>query len=138
VDVNAAMGGFETPDDHTARRAAEEWLRDCLSGGPIAAAEVMRAATLVGVKRATLYRAADSVGVSKRKVGGRGAGWLWELKDSGSSKIPPPHTRSMESLSKATKTEEIGEVKGLKDSNIPTGEPLKTLKSLTRFEEGEA
>jgi archaellum biogenesis ATPase FlaH len=138
VDVNAAMGGFETPEDHTARRAAEEWLRECLSGGPTAAAEVMRAATLAGFKRATLYRAADSVGVSKRKVGGRGAGWLWELKDSGSSKIPPPHTRNMESLSKSMEIQGIGEVKGLKDSNIPTGEPLKTLKSLTRFEEGEA
>jgi archaellum biogenesis ATPase FlaH len=137
VDVNAAMGGFETPDDHTARRAAEEWLRECLSGGLISAAEVMRAATLVGIKRATLYRAADSLGVSKRKVGGRGAGWLWVLKDTGSSKIPPPHTRSMESLSKATETEEIGEVKGLKDSNIPMVEPLESVESLTRFEEGE-
>lgn len=73
VDVNTIMGGFESRGDHSERREAEEWLRDFLGDGPAAAAEVLRESRSAGLSRTTVWRAAQSLRVVKRKLGGLGA-----------------------------------------------------------------
>ena len=79
VDVNAVMSGFESREADSERREASEWLRDFLADGPRGAADVRSQARLVGLSWITVRRAADSIGILKRKVGGRGAGWEWAL-----------------------------------------------------------
>jgi archaellum biogenesis ATPase FlaH len=79
VDVNAVMSGFESREADSERREASEWLRDFLADGPRGAADVRSQSRLVGLTWITVRRAADSIRILKRKVGGRGAGWEWAL-----------------------------------------------------------
>jgi archaellum biogenesis ATPase FlaH len=79
VDVNAVMSGLDSHEADSERREASEWLRDFLADGPRGAADVRSQSRLVGLTWITVRRAADSISIVKRKVGGRGAGWEWAL-----------------------------------------------------------
>ncbi len=96
VDVNAVMSGFESREADSERREASEWLRDFLADGPRGAADVRSQARLVGLTWITVRRAADSISILKRKIGGRGAGWEWALpgnfKDAQVKDAHPTHT----------------------------------------------
>ena len=60
---------------------AEDFLRLLLGAGPLPAKHVKAEASDAGVSGASLRRAADSLGVKRRRTGGiAGAGrWIWEL-----------------------------------------------------------
>ena len=96
VDVNAVMSGFESREADSERREASEWLRDFLADGPRGAADVRSQARLVGLTWITVRRAADSISILKRKIGGRGAGWEWAMpgnfKDAQVKDAHPTHT----------------------------------------------
>jgi hypothetical protein len=83
LDVSALLAA---PTDHEERSAlseAQEFLRDVLSGGPVAASEVKREADSAGIAKRTLDRARQSLGVASEREGEpgkRGAGrWVWRL-----------------------------------------------------------
>jgi putative DNA primase/helicase len=79
ADANEMLSvGFQ--EDHSARKDAEEWLRAYLQDGPAAARDAIRAASDNGVSNTTLRRAANSLHVARRKLGGRGAGWESERR----------------------------------------------------------
>jgi hypothetical protein len=76
-----AQGGA----DRSEAAAAEEFLRDLLAGGPVAAVEVKREANAAGFSWATVRRARVKLGVQSIRVaesgdglGGRGH-WVWSL-----------------------------------------------------------
>lgn len=79
IDVNMLMGGFESREANSERREASEWLQDYLDLGPQPASDVKAKARTIGLAWITVRRAADSIGIIKRKIGGRGAGWEWAL-----------------------------------------------------------
>jgi AAA domain len=65
-----------------ARRAAQEWLADLLSNGPMPSEEVKGAAGQAGLAWGTVRRAQESLHIQPRKQGGRFGGdprWFWEL-----------------------------------------------------------
>jgi len=69
----------ESPEGGRTRRAkAEEWLRDYLADGPKPAGAVFDGAMDAGHSKRTVERAAEQLGVRKRKDGMHG-GWDWEL-----------------------------------------------------------
>ncbi len=86
---------------HSERTDAEHWLREYLADGPVEAQETIKAANKAGITKTTLWRAADSLSVVKRKLGGRGAGWEWSRPDS---KNPAPICTDVDSLTKQVKT----------------------------------
>jgi hypothetical protein len=73
----------------TARHAAEDWLRDLLSAGPVAAAEVRAEAQAAGVHWRTVRRAQETLGVRSVRVGGLGAAgaWYWEAPGPKAPKV---------------------------------------------------
>ncbi|MBM3493712.1 MAG: hypothetical protein FJX72_05230 [Armatimonadetes bacterium] len=74
-DLLSAAGGG-------ARMQAEEWLRDMLSGGPVAQREVERRASAHGIAKGTLARAKTAVGAESKRTGYGGTGeWTWQLAD---------------------------------------------------------
>lgn len=61
---------------------AEDFLSSFLVDGPMPALDVRTAAEAMGISYGTLRRAADRLGVSRRKAGGRFGGdprWYWHL-----------------------------------------------------------
>ena len=77
---------LSAPTDHEERSAlseAQEFLREVLSDGPEAAAEVRQEADSAGIAKRTLDRARQSLGVISEREGDsgkRGAGkWVWRL-----------------------------------------------------------
>jgi putative DNA primase/helicase len=119
----------EDREDHSERAEAEQWLREYLADGPVGAREVIRAAKDVGVTRTTLWRAASSAGVIKRKIGGRGAGWEWSLKGSIGESIKessPVHSH-LDSLTDEMKTKPDTVAKNSKN---PPMESIGFLESL--------
>lgn len=74
-------------DEGAAVAGAMAFLRGLLEDGPMTANEIKRDADAAGYSWRTVHRAADRLGVEKRKeggsFGGRGAVWRWRL----------PHTR---------------------------------------------
>src|SRR5262249_35022504 len=71
--------------DRTEAVEAEEFLRDLLTGEPVAAAQVKREATAAGLSWATVRRAQKRLGVRPTRraesgdgLGGRGH-WYWSL-----------------------------------------------------------
>jgi len=81
IDANILMGGFETREDHSERREAADWLQDFLGNGPQTVPEIQRQSRQAGLSWITVRRAADSLGIVKRKSG-FGAGWQWSLSEA--------------------------------------------------------
>ena len=91
VNADVAMGGFESPEEHSERREAEEWLKGILADGALPATEVRsRSRSEVASSWRTIRRAADSIGVVKEKTGGRGTRWEWSLPKDAHSKVSTP------------------------------------------------
>jgi hypothetical protein len=77
----------ETPDeDATAIESAEAFLRELLTGGPVARREIAAAAQAHGHASRTLFRAKAALGVVAEKDGMQG-GWTWRL--------PPPKSATL-------------------------------------------
>lgn len=81
VTADEAMREARTPDDRSALDAACDLLDDLLSDGPTKSLDVYAAADRVGVKRATLRRAATKRGVERRRDGECGP-WLMTLPEN--------------------------------------------------------
>jgi putative DNA primase/helicase len=80
--ATAEMGGEDGEGGTLAD--AKRFLADLLSGGPRKAGEVFRDADGAGYSKRSIQRAADKLGVDRRKEGMRG-GWVWALP-----KMPNP------------------------------------------------
>ena len=83
LDASALLSA---PTDHEERSAlseAQEFLREVLESGPVAAAEVRQEADSAGIAKRTLDRARQSLGVAAEREGEpgkRGGGkWFWRL-----------------------------------------------------------
>ncbi|MGA8872463.1 MAG: AAA family ATPase [Candidatus Acidiferrales bacterium] len=125
VDANVVLS-VEDREDHTERQEVERWLREYLEDGPVGARDTIRAASEVGIGKMTLWRAANSLGVIRRKIGGRGAGWEWSLdsKISGSIHID---VKSLKPLTNPTETKADTESNISKISRFQSIEGVKSL-----------
>lgn len=132
ADVNTMMGGFESREDHTERREAEEWLRDLLADGPRAATDVKNQSRSVGLTWITVRRAAASLGVRKQKIGGRGAGWEWSLP----GEVKDAHPRHSEVSSFDQAAENAGDTGQSKVKDAHPSMP-EHLCPVSTFEEGQ-
>jgi putative DNA primase/helicase len=69
---------------------AKRFLADLLADGPLTANQIKREADSAGHSWRTIHRAADKLGVEKRKeggtFGGRGAVWRWYLPTQGATR----------------------------------------------------
>ncbi len=137
LDANSILN-IEDHEDHSERKDAEEWLREYLADGPVSAREAIRAANDVGITKSTLWRAAKSLRVARRKLGGRGAGWEWsleELKNSGPIDTP---VDSLNSLTNQMKTKvDSGNTNPKISANEYTGSMESLPLSVDGEEEGE-
>jgi hypothetical protein len=61
------------------RREAQEFLRSKLASGSLPQKEIEEEARANCISAATLRRAKKELGVEAKKLGGTGAGWIWEL-----------------------------------------------------------
>jgi putative DNA primase/helicase len=126
VTVNANdVLNIEYREDHSELKEAEEWLREYLADGPVAASEAIRAANAVGITRTTLWRAANSLTVVKRKLGGRGAGWEWSL--AGAVKETNPIYTTVDPLTNQVKTKPVSEARNSKNPGLEFVEPVESL-----------
>jgi putative DNA primase/helicase len=126
VTVNANdVLNIEYSEDHSELKEAEEWLREYLADGPVAASEAIRAANAVGITRTTLWRAATSLTVVRRKLGGRGAGWEWSLTREG--KESSPVYTNVDSLTKQVKTKRDSEANNSKNPHMECTKPVESL-----------
>ncbi|HSY64927.1 MAG TPA: AAA family ATPase [Terriglobales bacterium] len=119
---------IEYREDRSERKEAEEWLREYLGDGPVAASDAIKAANDVGITKTTLWRASSALSVAKRKLGGRGAGWEWSLvgivRESGAIYAG---VDSLDSLTKQLETKPDDEAKNLKSPPIECIEPVESL-----------
>jgi hypothetical protein len=68
--------------DRTERSRAGEFLREELRSGPVASKDVHQHARDNAIAKKTLERAANDLGVKRRKTG-FGGGWVWSLDEDG-------------------------------------------------------
>jgi archaellum biogenesis ATPase FlaH len=90
MKAEEVMSGLESREEHSRRKEAEEWLRCELSDGPVPVRDVKSHSGPEGQCWPTVQRAAKSIGVVKKKTGGRGKGWEWSLPKGDSSKMLTP------------------------------------------------
>ncbi len=90
------------PEEHDAAR----FLRDLLSDGPMRAGDVFKDADGCGFSKRSIQRAADKLGVDRRKEGMKG-GWVWRLPlrnraedDSAPPKMPEDAEQNLVSPSR--------------------------------------
>ena len=77
LTANEAMA-TDTDNDRTERDDAEDFLRELLTSGPIAAKDIKRDANDAGHSWTTIRRAKDRLGIKPSKDGMDG-GWFWSL-----------------------------------------------------------
>jgi hypothetical protein len=126
MDANDILN-VEDRETHSERKEVDQWLREYLADGPVGASEVTRAAKDVGITKSTLWRASNALGVDRRKIGGRGAGWEWSLQDSKNSSPIYTSMDSLTSLSKEMKTKPDNEARNSKNSPMEYIEPMESL-----------
>jgi putative DNA primase/helicase len=137
VNANDVLN-MDYSEDHSERKDAEQWLREYLKDGAVGAREAIRAASDVGITKSTLWRAANSLGVLRRKLGGRGAGWEWSLEESKTSGCIHTPVDSLDSWTNQAKTRVDN---GTKSPKISAKEDRGNMESLhlsvDREEKGE-
>jgi hypothetical protein len=70
------------PEEASALRDAQDWLKDVLENGPVSAVEIQRKAKAVGISTITLRRAKQSLKIlAKKQAGAAHGGWEWALED---------------------------------------------------------
>jgi putative DNA primase/helicase len=126
LDANSVLSVADG-ESRSELKAAEEWLHDYLADGPAAARDVIRAACDNGVAKTTLGRAATSLHVIRRKLGGRGAGWGWSLPVSKNPALIYTDVDSLDPLTNQSKTKADS---GAKNSKNPRNSNIGTLNSL--------
>jgi hypothetical protein len=93
IENGDAEGAKPGPEPH-ARKAAEDWLREILANGEVAAAKVKAEAEEAGMNYRTVQRAADTLGIIREKNGFDG-GWQWRFPKAGSA---ADHNNGMEPI----------------------------------------
>ncbi|MCX6591767.1 MAG: AAA family ATPase [Acidobacteria bacterium] len=78
MTADDALQSSESRRANSPRESATQFLRDILASGPVPVIEVEAAAEDAGHSASTIRRAADAMGVEKRKTSARG-GWTWAL-----------------------------------------------------------
>jgi putative DNA primase/helicase len=127
VNLNANdVLNIEDREDHSERKEAEDWLQDYLADGPVVASEIKRVAKGAGVTSTTLWRAARSLRVVKRKLGGRGAGWEWSLEGS-SGKESSPISKDLDSLISSANQSKTKPDSGANNSKNPCSTDVECL-----------
>ena len=89
VSIHADEAVTQEQELTSALEIAEDWLRETLAAGPVAALEIVSRAQAFGVKETTLNRAARKLGVKHQKTV---SGWFWiqdcqECQDSTSGNV---------------------------------------------------
>ncbi len=84
----------------TERTEAEDWLRELLAGGPLAAKEVQRYASLAGLAWRTVRRAKDKLGIKPAKTRFDG-GWEWALPSKMAKTAEGVHTQSVDTFTES-------------------------------------
>jgi RecA-family ATPase len=88
ITADQALAAHEEDGgDRSAAAEAEEFLRDRLSAGPVAAREGEEHARALGIATKTLKRARKRLGVIAEKDGLKG-GWTWRLPPEGGQEPP--------------------------------------------------
>jgi hypothetical protein len=126
VRADDVIGGFDSREDRSERRESEEWLRDFLSDGPRAAADIRRESTRAGLSWITVRRSADAMSVQKQK-GGFNSGWAWGLPEGAHHEDAHPIDSTMSTFDGAT------ENKGDSDQPTPEGAHLTHTEHLRRL-----
>jgi len=79
----ALVAEYADPEERTARQEAAEWLREALSGGPVAMKDIQRMAKDSGHAWRTVQRAKTALRVASQHQGyGQGSTWYWDLPES--------------------------------------------------------
>jgi hypothetical protein len=68
-----------TPEESSALREAQDWLRTALADGPVSSKDIQKQAKDNGIATSTLRRARESLGVRTSKQTGEKGVWEWEL-----------------------------------------------------------
>jgi hypothetical protein len=68
-----------TPEESSALREAQDWLREALADGPVSSKNIQKQAKDNGISASTLRRARESLGVKTSKRTGESGIWDWEL-----------------------------------------------------------
>jgi hypothetical protein len=77
-------------ETRSAIQEAAEWLQELLAEGPLPAKEIYRRAQEEVIRRRTLERAKERLGVCSGKVGGGRLGsWTWRLPSGAGVESPP-------------------------------------------------
>ncbi|HUZ47325.1 MAG TPA: AAA family ATPase [Terriglobia bacterium] len=133
IDANILMGGFETREDHSERREAADWLRDFLGNGPQPVPEIQRQSRQAGLSWITIRRAADSLGIVKRKSG-FGAGWQWSLAEAAHTEDAHPIHTEVSTFEGVTENKKDSANHSPEDAHSPMHEHLR---KLSTFEDGQ-
>jgi archaellum biogenesis ATPase FlaH len=123
------LGGFDSREERSEQREAEEWLKDFLAAGPKAVSEIRRQAPQAGLAWHTVRRAADALRVKKRKSGFV-SGWEWALPEDAHPCVSDMGTFEAAIENKGDTTQHSHE-----DAQ-PTS--VGTFGRVSAFEEGEA
>lgn len=81
IDANDVLSNIEDGESSSARREAEEWLRDKLAEGPSPVKEIQVESKAAGHSWATIRRAKDTLSVIAQKSSYH-AGWEWRLEEA--------------------------------------------------------
>ena len=92
LEANDLLAPGVDDDERGARDDAEDFLRDLLAGGPVAAKEVESEARAAGVAMRTLHRVKKPLGITVLRLseGNEGQGrWMWAPPDDWEDGHPP-------------------------------------------------
>jgi hypothetical protein len=115
ADVNDVLGGFEDRETRSARREAEEWLRDVLADGPVAVTKIQADAKSAGIAGHTLRDAATALRVQREKIGFK-LGWEWSLPKDAPAEDAVTHTRENGTFEKHPENAGDSEHEGAEDA----------------------
>jgi hypothetical protein len=87
ITADQALAAHEDSGDRSAAAEAEDFLRDKLSAGPVAAKDGEEHARALGIASMTLKRARKKLGVIAEKAGLK-EGWTWRLPPEGGQETP--------------------------------------------------
>lgn len=100
LTANEALAADNGLDTRPASAEAEEFLREILSDGPVAAKQVKAECDAAGLSWATLRRAKDSLGIKPHKVKGEAhGGWQWSLPSRSSQEAQHSYLSKLSTLS---------------------------------------
>jgi putative DNA primase/helicase len=80
MTADQVLAAWRRASSQHATVEATDWLREQLRGGPKWATEIQEAARKAGHAWRTVRRAADTMGIERRRQGGRNGQWIWSLE----------------------------------------------------------